>query len=83
MVLHVTKARYLNGYKIHVEFNDGSRGEIDLAGSLTGTMFEPLIDKRLFAKFRVDDELGTIVWENGADLAPEYLEKLLRDHHSC
>jgi GNAT superfamily N-acetyltransferase len=77
MILHVTKARYLNEYRIHVEFNDGTRGQIDLAGSLTGTMFEPLTDKRLFAKFRVDDELGTIVWENGADLAPDYLKSLL------
>jgi hypothetical protein len=78
MILHVTTARYLQAYKIHVEFNDGSNGEIDLAGSLTGSMFAPLTDKRVFAKFHVDEELGTIVWENGADLAPEYLKELLK-----
>jgi len=83
MILRVTKARYLNRYKIHVEFNDDSCGEIDLGERLTGSMFEPLNDKGLFAKFRVDDELGTIVWENGADLAPEYLKKLLKRRHSC
>ena len=76
-ILHVTKAQYLRGYKIHVEFNDGSGGEIDLAGKLTGSMFEPLVDKTAFANFRVDEELGTILWENGADLAPEYLKQLL------
>jgi hypothetical protein len=79
----MTEAHYINEYKIHVEFNDGSCGEIGLAGRLTGSMFEPLIDKKLFAKFRVDQELGTIVWKNGADFAPEYLKKLLQRHHSC
>ncbi len=77
MMLHVTKARYLGGYRIHVEFNDGSGGDIELAGKLIGSMFEPLSDKKVFARFRVDEELGTIVWENGDDLAPEYLKNLL------
>jgi hypothetical protein len=77
MILHVTKARFLSGYKIWLSFNDGSSGEVDLAGKLTGSMFEPLLDKQLFARFRVDKELGTIVWDNGADLAPEYLKQLL------
>ena len=78
MILHVTKARFLSGYKIWLSFNDGSSGEVDLAGKLTGSMFEPLSDKRLFARFRVDKELGTVVWDNGADLAPEFLQQCLK-----
>ena len=36
-------------------------------------MFEPLKDPDVFRALRVDEELRTIVWPNGADLAPEYI----------
>jgi hypothetical protein len=36
-------------------------------------VFEPLRDPRYFAKVRVDTEAATVVWPNGADLAPETL----------
>ena len=78
MILHVTKAEYRREYRLWVSFNDGSSGEADLTGKLTGSMFKPLTNKRLFARFRVDRELGTVVWDNGADLAPEYLSQLIK-----
>ena len=73
MFLHVKEAKYLHDYVIWLEFNDGSQGEIDLGGELEGEVFGPLKDVEAFKRFRVDPELGTIVWENGADLAPEFL----------
>jgi hypothetical protein len=36
-------------------------------------VFGPLKDPGQFRRFRVDPELQTVVWENGADLAPEFL----------
>jgi uncharacterized protein DUF2442 len=38
-------------------------------------VFEPLRDADFFAKVELDEELGTIVWPNGADLAPETLHE--------
>ena len=52
-------------------FNDGRRGIADLSGVLNGPVFKPLKDKKLFAQLRVDQEIATITWPNGADLAPE------------
>jgi hypothetical protein len=40
------------------------------AGELHGPVFEPLADPDFFAQVRVDNELGTVVWPNGADLDP-------------
>lgn len=79
-MLEVTKARYLEDYKIWVEFNDGQAGVVDLADVLWGPMFEPLRDVELFKKFRISEILHTISWENDADLAPEYLYARL--HHT-
>lgn len=38
-------------------------------------MFEPLRDVAYFAQVVVDEELGTVVWPNGADLAPDVLHE--------
>ena len=39
------------------------------------SMFEPLRDVGYFARVTVDAELGTIVWPNGADVAPDVLHE--------
>ncbi|MEA3224431.1 MAG: DUF2442 domain-containing protein [Planctomycetota bacterium] len=78
MFLHVKEAKYLRDYIIWVRFNNGIEGEVDLEGELTGEIFGPLKDKKLFRSFKVDPVLGTIVWENGADLAPEFLRNNIK-----
>ena len=77
MILHVIEARYERDYVIHLRFNDGAEGFVDLADELHGEMFAPLKDTAKFKAFRVDPELETIVWDNGADLAPEFLHDRL------
>ena len=61
-----------------VRFNDGSEGEVDLTAELDGPVFEALKDPKVFAQFKVDPETHTIVWPNGADLAPEFLHEHAR-----
>ena len=78
MILHVKEARYLHDYVVWVRFNDGMEGEVDLENELEGEVFGPLRDKNKFKSFKVDHILGTIVWENGADLAPEFLQENLK-----
>jgi hypothetical protein len=73
MILHVKEAKYMRDYVVWVRFSDGAEGEVDLAGELEGEVFGPLRNLEAFKSFRVDPELQTIVWSNGADLAPEFL----------
>ena len=73
MILHIIEAKYLHDYIIWMRFNDGTEGEVDLSGELEGEVFEPLKDINKFQDFKVDPELQTIVWANGADMAPEFL----------
>lgn len=73
-MLHVTHAEYLGGHQVRLQFNDGFSGIADLAGRLTGPVFEPLNDADVFRQF---DVVGhTLTWPNGADFAPEYLREL-------
>jgi hypothetical protein len=73
MFLHVREACYEGDYRIRLRFNDGAEGVVDLRDCLEGEVFEPLRDLDAFRAFRVDPEIETVVWENGADMAPEYL----------
>jgi hypothetical protein len=77
MILHITQAKHMRDYQIWLQFNDGAEGVVDLAEELWGSMFEPLKDKGLFSQMTLDSELDTVVWPNGADLAPEFLHDLL------
>ena len=73
-MLCVIEAKYLDGFRIMVKFNDLHEGVIDLESVIRNDhrrIFTELTDKDNFKKFNVD--MDTIVWENGLDLAPEFL----------
>lgn len=67
----LTRAEYRGGYRIQVTFNDNLQKTIDFAEWLQEPIFEPLKDLDYFRRFFIDG--GTIVWPNGADIAPETL----------
>jgi Protein of unknown function (DUF2442) len=66
MEYDVIEARLVRDY-------DGTSGEVDLENELHGRLFRPLRDLDLFRQFAVHPEFETLVWPNGADIAPEYL----------
>ena len=76
MVLHIIDAEVCGRYSLDVRFNDGTRKKVDLTPLLTGPVFRPLRDPFYFARVVVDPRTGTVVWPNGADLAPEALYDL-------
>ena len=67
----VIRATYDGGFRIHLTFNDDLQGTVDFQSWLEGPIFEPLKDRAYFQKFFIDG--GTVVWPNGADIAPETL----------
>jgi hypothetical protein len=77
-MVKVTRVERLGEYRLRLTFSDAVVGDIDLADELWGEMFEPLRDVAQFDSVRVDPELGTLVWPNGADLDPEGLHDAVR-----
>ena len=67
------EARYVRDYVIWLRWSDGSQGEVDLEQELHGPVFEPLRAREYFQRFALNPDMRTIVWPNGADLAPEFL----------
>ena len=75
-MLHVLSVEYCGGHRLRLAFSDGLVGEVDLSGSLQGSVFAPLRDPATFAAVRLDPELQTVAWPHGADFAPEFLHDL-------
>ncbi len=67
----IVRAEHAGEFRIHLVFNDGTAGTVDFQPWLTGPVFEPLKDAAYFPRFFLDG--GTVVWPNGADIAPETL----------
>ena len=77
----VVEARYDGGFRIRLTFNDDLQGTVDLQTWLEGPIFEPLKDPNYFQRFFLDG--GTVVWPNGADIAPETLYEAVKHERAA
>ncbi len=79
-MIWVTQSTALPVYRLRLRFSDGKEGEVDLRSSIFGDhrpIVAELKHESAFASCRVD--MDTVVWENGFDLAPEFLYERLQD----
>jgi hypothetical protein len=75
----VRSVSVINGYRLRLSFDDGFSGVVDLASRVgTGGVFDALADLTFFGLVRVDDDIGSICWPNGADLCPDVLRSEAR-----
>jgi hypothetical protein len=73
-LVRVKGVEVLDGFRVRLTFTNDAQKVIDLDTYLRGPVFEPIRnDAKLFRAVRVDEEAGTIVWPNGADLDPDVL----------
>lgn len=69
----VTDFKVLGPYRLRVTFRDGMVREIDFQPVLAGSVYGPLLDENIFRQVRLDPEVHTLVWPNGADFDPATL----------
>ena len=72
----VKKANYVSEYKLLLTFEDGKVCLVDLKPHLEGKIFKPLKDISYFKAVKVNSDLDTIVWKNGADMSPDFLYEI-------
>lgn len=74
MKLHVvTNAKWIREFIVELTFDNSRRAQVDLKRYLGKGVFKSLINLKEFKKFKVDPELGTLAWPNGADIDPQTL----------
>ncbi len=70
----VIDVKYLGDFRLLLTFEGGERREVDLGSRLSFKgVFAPLRDPAFFRQVRVNPDVGTIVWPNGADICPDTL----------
>ncbi len=72
----VRDAAYLSEYKLLLTFEDGVVKLVDMEPYLDGEIFEPLKDTDYFKTVRVNPDIDTIVWDNDADVSPDFLYEI-------
>ena len=72
--MDITNVEVLHDHVVRLRFADGLVKTVDLDPYLHGAVFAPIREQAaVFAAVAVDPDAGTIVWPNGADLAPDVL----------
>jgi hypothetical protein len=78
MLKDIVKVKPLKDFHLHLEFEDGAKGEVDIRKLVKFKgVFVALKDETFFAKVEVNPEWGTIFWPNGADLDPDVLYSMV------
>ena len=80
----VVEVLALDRYKIRVEFDDGTRGEVDLADLAGEGVFASWNQPGAFEKAFVDPATHTVAWPGGIDLCPDSLyEELVEQQEAA
>jgi len=58
---------------VRVRFDDDTEQTVNFRPVLAGELYGPLRDQNLFQQVRIDPEVHTLVWPNGADFDPATL----------
>ena len=73
LICRVQSFEHLEGYTLKIHFSDNSQQVINFEPVLFGDLYGPLRDLTLFNQVKVDPEVYTLVWPNGADFDPATL----------
>ena len=74
MTKDVIAVECIGGFRLLMTFEGGERRWIDVSELVPWDgVFEPLEDAAYFRQVRVEPDVGTIVWPNGADVCPDVL----------
>ena len=72
-IYHVVSFEKTAPFTLRVRFDDDTSQVIDFRLVLKGELYGPLQDASLFDQVRIDPEVHTLVWPNGADFDPAIL----------
>jgi hypothetical protein len=68
----ISKVKVLPGYRLHIEFEDGTSGTVDVSENVGKGVFAAWRDPRVFEQVAIGSA-GELVWGDKIDLCPDAL----------
>lgn len=72
-IYRVCAVEIAGAHTLRVHFDDNTEQVIDFRPVLAGDLYGPLRDVSLFNQVKIDPEVYTLIWPNGADFDPATL----------
>ena len=72
-IYRVRSVEVVAPFTLQLRFDDGVERRIDFSPILAGELYGPLRDVALFNRVRLNPEVHTVIWPNGADFDPATL----------
>ncbi len=72
-LIQINSFEIIDDFKLKIYFSDGITNEVDFLPMLKGEIYGPLSENSFFRKVKIDPEVKTLVWPNGADFDPSIL----------
>ena len=72
-IYRVVDFKIVAPHTLRVYFDDDTAQVIDFKSVLSGELYSPLNDLDFFNRVKIDPEVHTLVWPNGADFDPATL----------
>jgi hypothetical protein len=72
-IYRVTQFSTVGPYTLRIRFDDESEQTIDFRPVLAVELYRSMTDLQVFNQVRLDTEVHTLVWPNGADFDPATL----------
>lgn len=78
MLVDIIEVKVIKDYVLYIKFEDGVEGEIDVSKIIPFKgIFSKFKDPKYFSTVKLNPDIGTIVWDNGADLSPDFIYSLI------
>lgn len=72
-IYRVESFEIVGPFRLRVTFDDSTDQTIDFRPIIAGEIYEPLGELDFFNRVKIDPEVHTLVWPNGADFDPATL----------
>lgn len=69
-IYKVRSVKIVGPYVLRVGFDDGTAQTINFRPVLAGELYGPLRELSIFTQVKIDPEIHTLAWPNGADFDP-------------
>lgn len=80
MLYDIVEVKVIKNYTLYIRFENGTEGKVDISQIIPFEgIFAKLKDPEYFATVHLNEDLGTVVWDNGADLSPSYLYSMISE----